>query len=151
VGWRAPGRLLPAVLLALAALVPASLLRPTRPLALVLAGLAAGTHGAAVAAIVGFLLGRYATLRGAVLGLNAAGAKRGSPPGPRSAGRRSAGRCALRRPLREVPLSLRHGGRTSIPYLRLKNDAIIGGGAPRRWRIRRLKNLQLIACRALGC
>ena len=40
---------------------------------MVTAALAAGTHGAAVAATISLLVGRYAPLRGAILGLNAAG------------------------------------------------------------------------------
>jgi len=59
------------------ALVPLSLLAPTLPLAAVAAALAAGTQGAATAAIVSLLVGRYAPLRGAVLGLNAAGSNLG--------------------------------------------------------------------------
>jgi predicted MFS family arabinose efflux permease len=71
--WRAPERLLPASLLAMLALSPLGLLAPTLPAAMAAAALTAGTHGAATAAIVSLLVGRYAPLRGAVLGLNAAG------------------------------------------------------------------------------
>jgi predicted MFS family arabinose efflux permease len=76
-GWRSPARLLPAILLAMTALVPLSLLAPTLPLAVVAAALGAGTQGAAIAAIISLLVGRYAPLRGAVLGLNAAGSNLG--------------------------------------------------------------------------
>jgi predicted MFS family arabinose efflux permease len=72
-GWRSPARLLPASLIAMTALLPLGLLVPTLPLAMVMAALGAGTHGAAVAVTISLLVGRYAPLRGAVLGLNAAG------------------------------------------------------------------------------
>ena len=71
--WRTPERLLPASLLILAVLTPLGLLVPTLPLAMATAALAAGAHGAAVAATISLLVSRYAPLRGAILGLNAAG------------------------------------------------------------------------------
>ena len=55
------------------ALTPLGLLVPSLPLAMVVAGLTAGTHGATIAATISLLVRRYAPLRGAVLGLNAAG------------------------------------------------------------------------------
>jgi MFS transporter, DHA1 family, inner membrane transport protein len=71
--WRTPERLLPAILVAQVVVVPLGLLVPSLPLAMVVAALTAGTHGAAIAAVISLLVGRYAPLRGAVLGLNAAG------------------------------------------------------------------------------
>lgn len=72
-GWRTPEGLLPASLLLVAILTPLGLVVPTLPLAMVTAALAAGAHGAAVAATISLLVGRYAPVRGAILGLNAAG------------------------------------------------------------------------------
>lgn len=71
--WRSPERLLTISLLAMLALTPLGLLVPSLPLAMVVAGLTAGTHGATIAATISLLVRRYAPLRGAVLGLNAAG------------------------------------------------------------------------------
>lgn len=76
-GWRAPERLLPASLLLLIALTPMGLLAPTLYLAMLLAALTAGAHGAIVAGTISLLVRRYTTVRGAVLGLNAAGANLG--------------------------------------------------------------------------
>jgi predicted MFS family arabinose efflux permease len=76
--WRAPERLLPGALLALLVITPLGLLVPSLPLAMLVAGLTAGTHGAAMAAAISLLVGRYAPLRGAVLGLNAAGSNLGT-------------------------------------------------------------------------
>lgn len=71
--WRTPERLLPAILLGLVAIVPFGLLVPSQPVAMVVAALTAGTHGAAITATISLLVGRYGPLRGAILGLNAAG------------------------------------------------------------------------------
>ena len=77
-GWRTPERLLPVVLLALIAITPLGLIVPSLPLAMLVAGLTAGTHGMVIAATISLLVGRYTPLRGAVLGLNAAGLNLGT-------------------------------------------------------------------------
>ncbi len=76
-GWRARERLIAAGLVALVVLTPAGLLAPTLPLAIVLAGLTAGAHGAIVAGTISLVVAKYTPIRGAVLGLNAAGANLG--------------------------------------------------------------------------
>jgi predicted MFS family arabinose efflux permease len=77
-GWRTPERLLPAALLGLIAVTPLGFLVPSLPLAMVVAALTAGTHGAVIAATINLLVGRYTPLRGAILGLNAAGLNLGT-------------------------------------------------------------------------
>jgi predicted MFS family arabinose efflux permease len=76
-GWRTPERMLPASLVVLSVLTPLGLLVPILPIAMLVAGLTAGAHGAIVAATISLLVGRYTGIRGAVLGLNAAGANVG--------------------------------------------------------------------------
>jgi predicted MFS family arabinose efflux permease len=77
-GWRTPERLLPVALLALVVITPLGLIVPSLPLAMVVAALTAGTHGMVIAATISLLVGRYTPLRGAVLGLNAAGLNLGT-------------------------------------------------------------------------
>ncbi|HEY1297564.1 MAG TPA: MFS transporter [Chloroflexota bacterium] len=76
-GWRTPERLLPASLVVLVVLTPIGLLVATLPAAMLIAGLTAAAHGAVIAAIISLLVGRYTPIRGAVLGLNAAGSNLG--------------------------------------------------------------------------
>lgn len=72
-GWRTPEYLLPVALLAIVALAPLSLLQPTLGPAMLATTLVAGVSGAALAANISLLVRRYTPLRGAVMGLNAAG------------------------------------------------------------------------------
>jgi predicted MFS family arabinose efflux permease len=44
---------------------------------MLVAGLTAAAHGAVIAAVISLLVGRYTAIRGAVLGLNAAGSNLG--------------------------------------------------------------------------
>jgi predicted MFS family arabinose efflux permease len=74
----AVGRLLPATFAAMLVITPLDLIVPSLPLAMVIAALTAGTHGAAIGTMVSVMVGRYTALRGAVLGLNAAGANLGT-------------------------------------------------------------------------
>ena len=76
-GWRTPERLLPISLLAMTVLTPMGLLVPSLHLAMLIAGLTAGAHGAIIGGTISVLVGRYTPVRGAVLGLNAAGADLG--------------------------------------------------------------------------
>jgi len=76
-GWRTPERLLLASLVVLIVLTPIGFLVATLPAAMLIAGLTAAAHGAVIAAIISLLVGRYTPIRGAVLGLNAAGSNLG--------------------------------------------------------------------------
>ncbi len=76
-GWRTPERLLAVSLVALTILTPMGLLVATLPVAMLIAGLTAAAHGAIIAVTISLLVGRYTPIRGAVLGLNAAGANLG--------------------------------------------------------------------------
>jgi predicted MFS family arabinose efflux permease len=76
-GWRTPERLLPASLAVLLVLTPIGFLVATLPAAMLIAGLTAAAHGAVIAAVISLLVRRYTPIRGAVLGLNAAGSNLG--------------------------------------------------------------------------
>lgn len=76
--WRSAERLLPATFAAMLVITPLGLIVPSLPLAMVIAALTAGTHGAAIGTTVSVMVGRYTALRGAVLSLNAAGANLGT-------------------------------------------------------------------------
>jgi predicted MFS family arabinose efflux permease len=71
-GWTAE-RLLLASLVLTVVVAPLSLLTPTLPLALIASTIYAGLQGAGMGATISLLVGRYTTMRGAMLGLNAAG------------------------------------------------------------------------------
>ena len=56
---------------------PLGFVAPTLPSAILIAALTAGAHGAIIGATISLLVGRYTAVRGAVLGLNAAGTNLG--------------------------------------------------------------------------
>ncbi|MDP8923064.1 MAG: MFS transporter, partial [Chloroflexota bacterium] len=84
--WGAPTRLLAVGAVANVGFAPLVFIAPTVPLALLATALFCVSSGIMLAALISLLIRRYAALRGAVMGLNAAGLNVGTIVGAAAAG-----------------------------------------------------------------